>query len=75
MTAPATWPHYDDLPYEVVCVRIDSAGAIVSEELVSRHSLHSEAAHEFLRSSRNLVNRESVRVQLRDWRAFERGKS
>jgi hypothetical protein len=64
----AGWEHYDDLPYEVVVVGPDG------EELVSRHSLRSEAIRQAIRrmasQAASLVNPDRYSVQVRDHRVY-----
>jgi hypothetical protein len=52
------WRHYDDLPFEVVVETVDAT----HRELVSRHSVESEARHALMRAASAIVNAATHRV-------------
>jgi hypothetical protein len=62
------WVHYEDLPFEVVTVQTNEEGKTVTEELVRRHSVWSEAVRTRASNEASLVEPKRFRVELRDLR-------
>ena len=66
METLAKKPDYADLPYEVVVVERNAAGAIVHVEVCSRHTLLSEALRRVRNQDASIPehNRERYRAEL-----------
>lgn len=60
-----TWPHFDDLPFEIVIEQIDESGNVVQQELIGRSNVASEARHRCRNASVAIVDQKQFRAVLR----------
>lgn len=64
MAALSPWPHYTDLPFEIVVETVDPHGRVIHRELVGRSNVRSEAEIRRASAQRAIVNPRTHRAVL-----------